>query len=201
MFTGIITHLGKIESLETNEKKDLILQVSTSDNVERNLEIGCSIACSGICLTLIQKKKENDRHIFSFQASKETLDKTNMSLWQVGSIINLEFALRMGDELGGHLVSGHVDGTAQITEITQIKESHRFGFKSEANLMRYIAPKGSITINGVSLTVNEVSSEYFNVNLISHTINNTAFQTSKVGDVVNIEIDMLARYLERMLPR
>lgn len=199
MFTGIITNLGIVESLKTNSKKDLLVEISTKNIAKRKLEIGCSIACNGICLTLISKKKSGAKNIFAFQASKETLNKATLKNWQIGDLINLEFALRMGDELGGHLVSGHIDGSAKITEIKTIKDSHKFTFTPEKHLLKFIAAKGSITIDGTSLTVNEVTKTSFSVNLISHTIKNTNFKNAKIGSEVNIEIDMLARYLERML--
>lgn len=198
MFTGIITNLGIVEELKTNSKKDLLLKISTKKVVGRKLEIGCSIACNGICLTLIKKEIKGGKNIFSFQASKETLEKTTLKNWQVGDIINLEFALRMGDELGGHLVSGHVDAVGKISAIKAIKDSHKFTFAAPKELMKFIAAKGSITIDGTSLTVNEVDKNSFSVNLIAHTIANTKFKNAKVGDCVNLEIDLLARYFERM---
>jgi len=199
MFTGIITNLGTVEELKSNSKKDLLLVVSTTKIVKRKLEIGCSIACNGICLTLIKKAKKGEKYFFSFEASKETLSKTTLKNWQVGDLINLEFALRMGDELGGHLVAGHVDGLGGITAIKPIKNSNKFTFNPQKELMKFIAPKGSITINGTSLTINEVTKNSFSVNLIPHTIENTSFRNSKVGDSVNLEVDLLARYMERML--
>ncbi len=198
MFTGIITNLGIVETLKTNSKKDLLLTISTEKILNRKLEIGSSIACNGICLTLISRKKSGTKNIFSFQASKETLDKTTLKNWRVGDLINLEFALRMGDELGGHLVAGHIDGCAKISDIESIKESHKFTFTLQKDLMKFVAPKGSITINGTSLTINEAAKNFFSVNLIPHTIENTGFKNTKIGDLVNIEVDLLARYLERM---
>ncbi len=198
MFTGIITNLGIVETLKTNSKKDLLLTISTEKILNRKLEIGSSIACNGICLTLISRKKSGTKNIFSFQASKETLDKTTLKNWRVGDLINLEFALRMGDELGGHLVAGHIDGCAKISGIESIKESHKFTFTLQKDLMKFVAPKGSITINGTSLTINEAAKNFFSVNLIPHTIENTGFKNTKIGDLVNIEVDLLARYLERM---
>ncbi|NBV06037.1 MAG: riboflavin synthase [Proteobacteria bacterium] len=199
MFTGIITNIGIVESLNLNNKKDLLISISTLGILKRKLEIGCSIACSGICLTLLKKKKQGKKNILYFQASKETLDKTTLKSWKIGDLINLEFALKVGDELGGHLVSGHVDGTAKISEIKAIKDSRKFTFVINKDLLRFIAQKGSITINGTSLTINQVNGSSFSVNLIWHTLENTAFKISKIGDLVNIEVDMLARYLERML--
>ena len=191
MFTGIITNQGQIVELKQNAKKDLLLRISVIGKINRKLAIGCSIACNGICLTLIEQKKS----VLSFQASKETCDKTTLAKWQIGQKINLEFALRAGDELGGHLVSGHVDSVAKIKKIESIKTSKKFTFEAPKDLMRFIASKGSIALNGVSLTVNEVKNNLFSVNLIEHTISNTTFIDADVGDLVNIEIDTIARYV------
>lgn len=193
MFTGIITHLGKISELKKNPKKDLLLKISVVGKINRKLVIGCSIACNGICLTLIEQKKS----LLSFQASKETCEKTTLENWKIGEEINLEFALRAGDELGGHMVLGHVDGTAKILAIQPIKDSKKFTFSTKKELMKFIAEKGSVTINGASLTVNEVEKNSFSVNLIPHTIANTAFKDSAVNDFINLEIDVIARYVLR----
>jgi riboflavin synthase len=193
MFTGIITHLGKISELKKNPKKDLLLKISVVGKINRKLVIGCSIACNGICLTLIEQKKS----LLSFQASKETCEKTTLENWKIGEEINLEFALRAGDELGGHMVLGHVDGTAKILAIQPIKDSKKFTFSTKKELMKFIAEKGSVTINGASLTVNEVEKNSFSVNLIPHTIANTAFKNAAVNDFINLEIDVIARYVLR----
>lgn len=193
MFTGIITHLGKISELKKNPKKDLLLKISVVGKINRKLAIGCSIACNGICLTLIEQKKS----LLSFQASRETCEKTTLENWKIGEEINLEFALRAGDELGGHMVLGHVDGTAKILAIQPIKDSKKFTFSTKKELMKFIAEKGSVTLNGASLTVNEVKKNSFSVNLIPHTIANTAFKNSAVNDFVNLEIDVIARYVLR----
>ena len=193
MFTGIITHLGKISELKKNPKKDLLLKISVVGKINRKLAIGCSIACNGICLTLIEQKKS----LLSFQASRETCEKTTLENWKIGEEINLEFALRAGDELGGHMVLGHVDGTAKILAIQQIKDSKKFTFSTKKELMKFIAEKGSVTLNGASLTVNKVEKNSFSVNLIPHTIANTAFKKAAVNDFVNLEIDVIARYVLR----
>ena len=193
MFTGIITHLGKISELKKNPKKDLLLKISVFGKINRKLVIGCSIACNGICLTLIEQKKS----LLSFQASKETCEKTTLENWKIGEEINLEFALRAGDELGGHMVLGHVDGTAKILAIQPIKDSKKFTFSTKKELIKFIAEKGSVTLNGASLTVNEVEKNSFSVNLIPHTIANTAFKDSAVNDFINLEIDVIARYVLR----
>jgi riboflavin synthase len=200
MFTGIITNLATVESVNRNNSQDLLLKISaTKDKIERNLEIGCSIACNGICLTLIEKKILAKKVIFSFQASNETCSKTTLKNWQIGQKINLEFALRMGDEFGGHMVLGHVDATAKITKITRIKDSHKFTFSAPKNLMKFISQKGSVTLDGVSLTVNQVQKNQFSVNIISHTIANTAFKNAAAGHLVNLEIDAIARYVAKQL--
>lgn len=202
MFTGIITHLGAIEALDKNSKKDLLLKISAPKNqIERQLQIGCSIACNGVCLTLIEKKTLGAKFIFSFQASQETCQKTTLANWQIGNLINLEFALRMGDELGGHMVLGHIDSTCKITAIKRIKDSHQFTFLAPKNLIKFIAPKGSITLNGVSLTINDVKDNYFDANLIWHTLENTAFKQAKIGDKINLEIDAMARYAAKILEK
>ena len=193
MFTGIITHLGKISELKKNPKKDLLLKISVVGKINRKLVIGCSIACNGICLTLIEQKKS----LLSFQASRETCEKTTLENWKIGEEINLEFALRAGDELGGHMVLGHVDGTAKILAIQPIKDSKKFTFSTKKELIKFIAEKGSVTLNGASLTVNEVEKNSFSVNLIPHTIANTAFKDSAVNDFINLEIDVIARYVLR----
>lgn len=198
MFTGIITHIGKISKLEINQDKDLFIVVSTNHIAERKLEIGCSIACNGVCLTLVEKNQIGGDYALSFQASYETVTKTNFKDLRIGDLLNLEFAMRLGDEFGGHMVSGHVDGCAVITEITPIQESHLFRFEAPKNLVKYIAKKGSVTLNGVSLTVNEIDDAIFDINLISHTIDNTIFKNAKIGDLVNLEVDLLARYLDKL---
>ena len=199
MFTGIITNIGIIEELKKSAKKDLLVKISAiKKEIKRKLEIGCSIACNGICLTLIKKEISEKRVIFSFQASSETLNKTNLKNWKIGDLVNLEFALRVGDELGGHMTLGHIDGCAKIISIKQIEDSWKFDFKAKKDLMKFIAKKGSITINGVSLTVNKVMGDSFSVNLIKHSMENTNFKNLSTNDFVNLEIDLLARYLWRL---
>ena len=198
MFTGIITNIGNLESLTKNSKKDLLLKISTDKNLKRKLEIGCSIACNGICLTLVKKEIAAKKIIFSFQASNETCEKTTLKNWSVNQKVNLEFALRVGDELGGHMVLGHVDGTAEIKAVKRIKDSHKFTFVAPKNLMKFITQKGSVTLDGVSLTVNEVEKNQFSINAIVHTLENTVLKNSKIGDLVNLEIDAIARYVERL---
>ena len=192
MFTGIVTDLGKVRAIE--KRGDTRIEIQTAYDLD-DVEIGASIACSGPCLTVIEK----GRDWFAVEASAETLDKTALGDWAVGTSINLERAMRIGDELGGHIVSGHVDGVAKIVEMKPEGDSVRFVFEAPANLARYIAPKGSVCLDGVSLTVNEVQGVRFGVNIISHTQAVTTFGGRKVGDCVNIEIDTIARYVARIL--
>lgn len=200
MFTGIITNIAVVESLKENKSKDLLLEISSDKNkIKRKLEIGCSVACNGICLTLISKKIAAKKIILSFQASKETCEKTTLKNWKKGQKINLEFALRMLDELGGHLVLGHIDATAKIKEIKKVLESHKVTFETKNELMKFISEKGSVTLDGVSLTVNQVKKNSFSVNIIPHTISATAFGNLKLGDSLNLEVDAMARYAAKIL--
>ncbi|WP_282609135.1 riboflavin synthase [Pelagibius sp. Alg239-R121] len=194
MFTGIVSDLGKLRSLEGREI--LRLEVETSYDLD-TVDIGASVCCSGACLTVVEKGDG----WFAFEASHETLAKTTMGAWQAGMVINLERALKVGDELGGHLVSGHVDGVGKVTRKEQDGESWRFNFEVPEDLSAFIAPKGSVVIDGVSLTVNEVEGNVFGVNIIPHTAAVTTFGSLKEGDRVNLEIDMLARYVQRLLER
>lgn len=197
MFTGIVVDIAEIYSLKKNHKEDLLisLKITNKPNFDRKLEIGCSIACLGVCLTLIKKELLDNCHILDFQASKETVNKTNISNWFEGKKINIEFALRVGDELGGHLVSGHVDDVVKILDITKVEQSHIFAFELKDNIKKFICQKGSVTLDGVSLTVNDVFPDRFFVNIIDHTFNNTNFHSLRSGDIVNLEIDQIARYV------
>ena len=163
-----------------------------------SIDLGASIACSGVCLTVIEKGTRDDKHWFAVEASKETLDVTTAGDWQTGHSLNLERALKLGDELGGHIVSGHVDALAEIVNIRPEGDSKRFTFRAPKDIMRFVAPKGSITLDGTSLTVNEVEGDTFGVNLISHTQSVTSWGASRAGDRVNLEIDVLARYVARL---
>jgi riboflavin synthase len=195
MFTGIITDIGTIAKV--TQSGDTRFDVLTAYDTD-TIDMGASIAHSGVCLTVIDKGKGAEGDWFAVEASKETLDVTSAANWQAGTKLNLERALKMGDELGGHIVSGHVDGLAEITAITQEGDSQRYTFKTSAALMPFIAPKGSVTLDGTSLTVNEVEGLTFGVNLIPHTQDVTTWGLSKVGDIINLEIDVLARYVARL---
>ncbi|MFU8836455.1 riboflavin synthase [Roseovarius autotrophicus] len=191
MFTGIITDIGRIASVA--RRGDMHARIATGYDTGR-IEIGASIACDGVCLTVVAL----GAGWFDVDISAETLSKTNLGDWAEGRQVNLERALRVGDELGGHIVSGHVDGLAEVIARRDEGESTRLTFRAPAALARFIAPKGSVALNGTSLTVNEVSGDTFGVNLIPHTQTVTTWGAVAVGDRINLEIDTLARYVARL---
>ena len=191
MFTGIITDIGTVRAV--SKAGDTRFEITTAYDLS-TVDMGASIACNGCCLTVIEKGAD----WFAIQASAETLSKTTLGDWGQGTRINLERALKIGDELGGHIVSGHVDGLGEIVSITPEGDSKRFRFRVPHELARFIAPKGSVAIDGTSLTVNEVEGNVFGVNIIPHTQAVTTWGSMKVGQRVNIEIDMLARYVARL---
>ena len=199
MFTGIVSDVGRVRSV-TGEG-DRRIEIETVYDPE-TIDLGASIACSGACLTVVEKGRVDgaNGHIgwFAVEASTETLDLTSVGRWQEGTRVNLERALKMGDELGGHIVSGHVDGIAKIVSCTPEADSMRFVFDAPADLAKFIASKGSVTLDGTSLTVNEVEGRRFGVNIIPHTQAVTTWGQAKAGDDVNLEIDMLARYVARL---
>ena len=199
MFTGIVSHLGKINQISHPNDWELLVDVMNTNNLGNDfkinsIDIGASISCSGICLTL---KKISNNTLF-FDVSEETKEKTNFSTWKVGSLINLERSLKVGDELGGHFVYGHVDTTAIIKYIKNINGSYKITFNINEDFSKYFAPKGSVSVDGVSLTVNDVGKDFFSVNIIPHTWLNTSFKNYVVGTLVNIEFDILVRYLESL---
>lgn len=201
MFTGIITDVGKLRRIE--QRGDTRLVLSTSYPAEK-IDIGASVACSGACLTVVDKGRDADGGAwFAVDASAETMARTNLGDWLVGRPVNLERALRIGDELGGHIVSGHVDGIAIVRDVRPEGDSLRYTFEAPAVLARYIAPKGSVALDGVSLTVNEVIDDnggtLFGVNIIPHTQHATSFGGLKPGARVNLEIDTVARYVARLI--
>jgi riboflavin synthase len=196
MFTGIITDIGEVVAIEAHG--DTRYRIATAYD-PATIALGASIACSGCCLTAIETGKLADgRSYFDVEASAETLSKTTVGSWKKGSRINLERSLKLGDELGGHIVSGHVDGVGRIESISPEGDSLRFSFSVPVELARFIAPKGSVSVDGTSLTVNEVEKTRFGVNIIPHTQSVTTWGHAKAGDAVNIEIDMLARYVARL---
>lgn len=197
MFTGIITDIGRVVAVEA--RGDMRARIATAYDMA-GVDIGASIACDGVCLTVVEKGAGPDGGWFAVDVSAETLDKTNIggNGWASGQRLNLERALRVGDELGGHIVSGHVDGVTRIIDARAEGDSLRLMFEAPAHLARFIAPKGSVALNGTSLTVNEVEGNRFGVNLIPHTQSVTTWGAARVGDAVNLEIDTLARYVARL---
>jgi riboflavin synthase len=192
MFTGIITDVGRVRTVRPGG--DTAFTIATAYDTD-DIAIGASIACAGVCLTVTERGKG----WFAVQASAETLSRTTLGGWREGSAINLERALKVGDELGGHILSGHVDAVAEIVSRRPEGESVRFTFAVPAPFDKAIAPKGSIALDGVSLTVNEVDGRRFGVNIVPHTQANTTFGAAQAGDRVNLEIDVLARYVARLL--
>lgn len=196
MFTGIVTDIGEVVGVE--KRGDTRFMIATSYAPE-SIAVGASISCAGCCLTAIEMSKSKvGRGTFTVDASAETLSKTTLKNWKAGTRINLERALKIGDELGGHIVSGHVDGLGEIISITPEGDSERFRFSAPDDIARFIAQKGSVTLDGTSFTVNEVEGNQFGVNIIPHTQAVTTWGHARVGDAVNIEIDMLARYVARL---
>ena len=193
MFTGIITDIGTVQSIQ-DDGGDWRIGIQTKLDLSKT-DIGASIACAGCCLTVV--KKQDD--VFFVDVSGETLSKTKIGKWVEGAKINLEASLKAGDEMGGHIVSGHVDGVTALKILNKEGDSHRLIFMAPPELEAMFAPKGSITLDGVSLTVNEVEDQHFGVNIIPHTWENTTLGQLKVGDEVHIEVDMLARYVARAL--
>lgn len=193
MFTGIITAQGTITSVDKT-RGDARFVIDTPWDMAP-VPMGASIACSGCCLTVVEKTASS----FTVDVSEESLSKTSLRQWGEGTKINLESSLKFGDELGGHLVSGHVDGLATLVGITPEGDSHRLKIRVPQSLKQFIAPKGSVALDGISLTVNEVEDDVFGVNIIPHTWVVTTLGQRKVGDVLNLEVDMLARYVARIL--
>jgi riboflavin synthase len=192
MYTGIVTDIGRVRRLKRGELTDLT--IATAYDVA-TIEIGASIACSGTCMTVVAVEEG----AFSVQASAETLARTTVGDWRLGTRVNLERSLKLGDELGGHLVLGHVDGIAEILVRRPEAESVRFTIAAPAALMRFIAPKGSVALDGISLTVNEMAADRFGVNIIPHTLAMTTLAEAQIGQRMNFEIDLIARYVERLL--
>ena len=194
MFTGIITDIGGV--LELEQRGDLRARIGTSYDVDR-IDLGASIACNGVCLTVIALGRD-PQNWFDIEISAETVGATNVGAWTEGLRINLERALKVGDELGGHIVSGHVDGVAHVVDIRDEGDSTRVTFRAPEELAKFIAPKGSVALNGTSLTVNEVSGADFGINFIPHTKSETTWGDVAVGDAINLEIDTMARYVARL---
>jgi len=191
MFTGIITDMGEIRAIE--QRGDLRARIASGYDMA-GVDLGASIACDGVCLTVVDKGAD----WFDVDVSAETVSKTNLGTWAPGRAVNLERALKVGDELGGHIVSGHVDGLAEVIAVADEGDSTRVTLRAPAELARFIAPKGSVALNGTSLTVNEVSGRDFGINFIPHTKQVTTWGRVAIGDQVNLEIDTLARYVARL---
>lgn len=191
MFTGIITDIGEVRALE--QRGDLRARIGTSYDTS-TIDLGASIASDGVCLTVIEMGDD----WYDVEISAETVSKTNLHAWTVGKRLNLERALKVGDELGGHIVSGHVDGVAEVIAMTDEGDSTRVTLRAPQELAKFIAPKGSVALNGTSLTVNEVDGCDFGINFIPHTKEHTTWGDAKVGGFINLEIDTLARYVARL---
>ena len=199
MFTGIISDLGEI--IEVKEKADGLRRLRIACGYEAaSIDIGASIACSGPCLTVVERGGQDGRTVFAVDVAAETLRVTTAGSWAVGTRLNLERSLRLGDELGGHLVSGHVDGVADLLSREDLPEMARLWLRVPAPLARFIAPKGSVALDGVSLTVNEVEGDSFSVLIIPHTLKMTTFGGLRAGARLNLEVDQMARYAARLLP-
>jgi len=194
MFTGIITDVGQVLALEN--RGDLRARIGTGYDIS-GIEIGASIASDGVCLTVVDKGID-PQGWYDVDISAETVNLTSLAAWVVGKRVNLERALKVGDELGGHIVSGHVDGVAMIVDMEDEGDSTRVTLEAPDALARFIAPKGSVALNGTSLTVNEVDGARFGINFIPHTKTVTTWGDAKVGDAVNLEVDTMARYVARL---
>ena len=198
MFTGIITDVGRVLALEN--RGDLRARIATRYNVS-GIDIGASIASDGVCLTVVAKGKSLNCDLqgwYDIDISAETVSKTSLAAWTVGKRVNLERSLKVGDELGGHIVSGHVDGVATIVDMVDDGASTRVTLQAPDDLGRFIAPKGSVALNGTSLTINEVNGALFGINFIPHTKSVTTWGDVKIGDLVNLEVDTMARYVARL---
>ncbi len=201
MFTGIVTDIGEITAIVAAASGgDLRFTIATALRMD-DVALGASIACSGCCLTVTTKGTAGGRGWFTVDVSGETVSKTTLGDWKVGRRINLERSLKLGDELGGHLVYGHCDGVGRIVSIEPDGGSMRFLFEASPDVARFVAQKGSVAIDGASLTVNEVEGDRFGVNIIPHTQRETTFGTAVAGQRVNLEVDMLARYVARLIDR
>jgi len=192
MFTGIVTDVGTVRSAE--QRGDLRLVIDTSYDLD-TVDLGASISCSGVCLTVVDKGDD----WFAVDVSGETVSKSAADRWREGAKLNLERALRLGDELGGHIVTGHVDAVAEVVDTQADGDSMRVEVGLPSDLAPMIAPKGSVTLDGVSLTVNDVRENSFSVNIIPHTAQHTTLGTLKADQQLNVEVDVLARYIDRML--
>ena len=198
MFSGIVNHTGKLKKVIKKKNKDITILVSTKFS-SKQVKLGSSICCNGVCLTVCKKKKKKNELELSFDVSTETINCTNFSKIKVGDNINLEKSLRLGDEISGHFVFGHVDEVSKLLSIKKIKGSHQLKFSKSKSLSKYIARKGSIAIDGVSLTINSFDSKSFSVNIVPYTWSHTNFKDLNINSRINVEVDMLARYVSQNL--
>lgn len=193
MFTGLITAIGEVVTRDGGRAR---IRASYDP---ASISVGASICCDGVCLTATAVEAAGDASIFDVDVSNETMSKTTLGTWAPGKRVNLERSLTAGAELGGHIVTGHVDGVVRIVDIRPDGDSRRFSFEAPEHLSMYIAPKGSVALDGTSLTVNEVAGDRFGVNLIPHTLTVTTWGAKSAGDLVNLEVDLMARYVARLL--
>ena len=200
MFTGIVTDIGEVVAVEPRAEGLVRLKIA-SRYAPDTIDIGASIACCGVCLTVVARGRDGNRAWFAVDAAAETLRVTTVGGWQPGRRINLERALKVGDELGGHIVAGHADGLATVLAREDLTDMARLTFRAPAELARFIASKGSVALDGVSLTVNEVAGDTFSVLIIPHTLDVTTLGTCAVGDAVNLEADLMARYAARLMEK
>jgi riboflavin synthase len=198
MFTGITTDRGEVLSVEARGEGLQRLKIACR-YPRASIALGASIACSGVCLTVVATGEEGGRTWFAVDTAAETLNVTTAGRWQRGTRLNLERALKIGDELGGHLVAGHVDGIAQVATRDALTDMARLTLRAPLPLLRFVPPKGSVVLDGVSLTVNEVKDDTFSVLIIPHTLEVTTFGAIKAGEAVNLEVDMMARYVARLM--
>jgi len=200
MFTGIVTDIGEVATVAPQAEGLARLKIACGYDPD-TIDIGASIACSGVCLTVVGRGRDGNRAWFAVDAAAETLQVTTVGRWHTGTRINLERALKVGDELGGHIVAGHADGIATLTAREDLTDMARLTFRVPAELARFIAPKGSVALDGVSLTVNEVADDTFSVLIIPHTLKVTTLGALAGGNEVNVEVDLMARYAARLLER
>jgi riboflavin synthase len=198
MFTGIITDVGELLSVEAPSSELRRLRIACAYPIG-GIADGASIACAGVCMTVVEKGREGNRPWFAVDAAAETLAVTTVGRWKQGDLINLERSLKIGDELGGHMVSGHVDGLAEVIAREPVSEAVRFTLRAPPDLARFIAVKGSVALNGVSLTVNTVEDDTFSVLIIPHTLQVTTLKALQAGDTINLEVDQMARYAARLI--
>lgn len=193
MFTGLITDVGKLAA-----RADDTFEIACSYRAD-TINIGASIACDGVCLTVVQCQADQDGSRFRVDVSNETQARTTIGSWQPGRLVNLERSLTAGEELGGHLVTGHIDGVGKVVDVATDGDSQKFTIELAQDLMGYVAAKGSIALDGTSLTVNTIEARRFTCNLIPHTLTHTTWGRKTAGDLVNVEVDIIARYVKRMM--